>query len=253
MIEWFILICFFLLGIILGSFYNVLGLRIPKNESIVFPGSHCTKCNHDLKWYDLIPLFSYLFLKGKCRYCHSKISWLYPFNEFVCGLLFSVSYYSFGFSYELIIALTLSSLLVLVIASDVTYMIIPDRFTFISSLIIIVVKLLDIGVMDTLIAIGSGLISFSLMYLLMMLGNFLFKKETLGGADIKLMFLIGLVVHPIIAMLVVVIASFIALPSSLIVYYKNKEHAIAFGPFLVIGLLIMYFTKINVMDIINFL
>ena len=142
MIDWFYYIAFFILGSVLGSFYNVLGLRIPNNESIVFPNSHCPTCGYELKWYELIPIFSFLFLKGKCSNCKQKISWLYPINELFCGILFLVSYYSYGFSLELVIALALSSLLVLVIASDITYMIIPDRFIVSVSILIIVVKLI---------------------------------------------------------------------------------------------------------------
>lgn len=253
MMEFIYYIAFFILGSVLGSFYNVLGLRIPNNESIVYPSSHCPKCGHELKWYELFPIFSFLFLGGKCKKCKEKISWLYPFNELSCGLLFFISYYSFGFSLELIIALTLSSLLILVIASDMTYMIIPDRFTVISAIIIIIVKLFSIGLKGTLIAVLYGILSFVLMYMIMKLGEFLFKKECLGGADIKLMFVVGLVLDPFMALMVIVVASLIALPSSMIIYFKNKEHVIPFGPFIVIGLLIIYFSKINIFDIINFL
>lgn len=250
MIELLYYLIFFILGSVFGSFYNVLGLRLPNNESVVFPSSHCPKCNHELKWYELIPILSFIFLKGRCKECKEKISLLYPMNELFCGILFVVSYYSYGFSLELIIALTLSSLLVLVIASDLTYMIIPDSFTIVSSLIIIVVKLLSAGVMDTLVSIGYGIISFGIMYLIMKLGTWLFKKDCMGGADIKLMFVVGLALDPLLAMLVIVIASVLALPGALYAYFKNKEHMIPFGPFLVLGLLILYFTKFNMYDLL---
>ena len=251
MIELLYYLIFFILGSVFGSFYNVLGLRLPNNESVVFPSSHCPKCNHELKWYELIPILSFIFLKGRCKECKEKISLLYPLNELFCGILFVVSYYSYGFSLELIIALTLSSLLVLVIASDLTYMIIPDSFTIVSSLIIIVVRLLSAGVMDTLASIGYGILSFGIMYLIMKLGTWLFKKDCMGGADIKLMFVVGLVLDPLLAMLVIVIASVLALPGALYAYFKNKEHMIPFGPFLVLGLLILYFTKFNMYDLLT--
>jgi len=250
MIELLYYLVFFVLGITFGSFYNVLGLRIPNNESVVFPSSHCPKCNHELKWYELIPIFSFLFLKGRCKECKDKISLLYPLNELFCGILFAVSYYSYGFSLELFISLTLCSLLILVIASDLTYMIIPDSFTIVSSLIIIVVKLLSTSVTDTLVSIGYGVLSFGIMYLIMKLGTWLFKKDCLGGADIKLMFVVGLVLDPLLAMLVIVIASVLALPGAVYAYLKNKEHMIPFGPFLVLGLLILYFTKFNMYDLL---
>ena len=93
------LISFFLIGAVLGSFYNVLGSRIPKGESIVKPRSHCEKCGHILKWYELIPVFSFLFLRGRCSKCKVKLSWLYPFSEVFCGILFAISYYSYGFTW----------------------------------------------------------------------------------------------------------------------------------------------------------
>lgn len=250
MIELLYYLIFFILGSIFGSFYNVLGLRLPNNESVVFPNSHCPKCNHELKWYELIPIISFLFLKGRCKECKEKISLLYPLNELFCGILFVVSYYSYGFSLELIIALTLSSLLILVIASDLTYMIIPDSFTIVSSLIIIVVKFFCVGIIDTLVSIGYGVISFGIMYLIMKLGTWLFKKDCIGGADIKLMFVVGLALDPLLAMLVIVIASILALPGALYAYFKNSEHMIPFGPFLVLGLLILYFTKFNMYDLL---
>lgn len=251
MMSFMYYIIFFILGSVLGSFYNVLGLRIPNNESIIFPNSHCPKCGHELKWYELIPIFSFLFLNGKCSSCKQKISWLYPLNEFFCGILFVISYYSYGFSLDLIIALSISSLLILVIASDLTYMIIPDRFTIIVSIIIIVIKLFGVGLVETLISIGYGVFSFGIMFLIMKVGTILFKKECLGGADIKLMFVVGLVLDPLLSLLVIVIASFIALPSALFAYFKNREHMIPFGPFIVLGLLILYFTKFNMFDLLN--
>ena len=104
----------FIIGTVFGSFYNVVGYRIPNNESIVFPGSHCTKCGHELKFYELIPIFSYIFLKGKCHKCHDKISLFYPFFEFLTGLLFALSYVSYGFSLELIIVLTFISMMIII-------------------------------------------------------------------------------------------------------------------------------------------
>ena len=86
-----------MLGLVLGSFYNVLGYRLPKKESIVFPSSHCPNCNHQLKFWDLIPVLSYIFLQGKCHYCKKKISIIYPIIELATAILFVTSYYIFGF------------------------------------------------------------------------------------------------------------------------------------------------------------
>ena len=237
------------MGTILGSFFNVLGMRIPRKEDVLFSRSHCENCNHILKWYELIPIISFIIQKGKCRECQTKLSYFYPFSEFFLGILFLVSYYSFGFSYELIIALTLSSTFILVMVSDLNYLLIPDRFIIIPSIIIFLVTILNKGIMESLIQIGYGIISFSFMYLVMLLGNFIFKKESLGGADIKLMFLVGLSLSPLLSVVVILLESIIALPVSIFLLMKNKEHVIPYGPFLMVGLLIVYFTKMNIEEI----
>lgn len=250
--ETLYIICFFLLGSILGSFYNVLGLRVVKHESIIKPRSHCEKCGHVLKWYEMIPILSFIFLKGKCRNCKTKLSWLYLFSEVFSGLLFAISYYSFGFSYILLIALIISSLLIIVTVSDLTYMIIPDRFIVISSILILIIKLIGFGPKELLNTILSGIISFGVMYLIMRFGSFMFKKEAMGGADVKLMFVVGICTEPLLSLIVMVVASVIALPISLVLLVKEKEHAIPFGPFILIGLLVVFFTKLDSMAILKF-
>lgn len=244
---------FFLFGICFGSFYNVLGMRIPKGESIIKPKSHCESCNHELEWFELIPILSFLIQGGKCRNCKAKLSLFYPFIELATGILFFVSYYSFGFSYNLIIALSLVSLFMLVIVSDLSYLIIPDSFIIVPSIIILIMKVFDLGFIGGLTQLGFGLISFIFMYLIMLLGNKLFKKESLGGADIKLMFLTGLVLDPMLSVMVIFLASIIALPISIFLLIKNKEHVIPFGPFIVLGLLIVFFLKITATEIFEFL
>ena len=244
---------FFLFGICFGSFYNVLGMRIPKGESIIKPKSHCESCNHELEWFELIPILSFLIQGGKCRNCKAKLSLFYPFIELATGILFFVSYYSFGFSYNLIIALSLVSLFMLVIVSDLSYLIIPDSFIIVPSIIILIMKIFDLGFIAGLTQFGFGLISFIFMYLIMLLGNKLFKKESLGGADIKLMFLTGLVLDPMLSVMVIFLASIIALPISIFLLIKNKEHVIPFGPFIVLGLLIVFFLKITATEIFEFL
>ena len=104
----------FIIGTIFGSFYNVVGYRIPKGESIVYPPSHCTNCNHKLTFFELIPVLSYIFQKGKCKHCHQKISLFYPIFETLTGVLFVLSYISYGLTPELIIALTFVSLMIII-------------------------------------------------------------------------------------------------------------------------------------------
>ena len=242
-------VMFFVVGTLFGSYFNLVANRIPKGESTLFPRSHCENCHHTLSWYELIPIISFIIQKGRCRECNVKLSLFYPLIEIFTGILFFVSYYSFGFSYNLIISLAISSTLVLVIVSDLNYLIIPDRFIIIPSIIIFIVTILNKGLLDALIQLGYGIIGFIIMYLIMILGNFLFKKESLGGADIKLMFLVGLVLNPFLLIVVIFLASIIALPVSLFLLIKNDEHVIPFGPFIMIGFLIVFFTKLNITEI----
>ena len=182
--EYYYLAVFFILGSVMGSFYNVVGERLPNGESILKPKySYCPNCKKRLKWYELIPIFSYIIQLGKCKTCKKEIPIMYLFIEIVTGALFAVSYYSFGISYELVISLALVSFFSIVIVSDLTYMIIPDEVTIITSLIIIIANFLNLGLKDGAIQLGYGIITFTFMYLVMLMGNFLFKKESLGGAD----------------------------------------------------------------------
>ena len=120
------IIAFFILGTILGSFFMVVAERIPRGESIITPPSHCDKCNHRLSPIELIPIFSYIIQGGKCRNCKTKLSIFYPLYELVSGILFSLTYISYGLTPQLIIALTFVSMLLIIVLSDIEYMIISD-------------------------------------------------------------------------------------------------------------------------------
>src|SRR4051812_148795 len=121
----FIYIYLFVLGAVLGSFFNVVGLRVPEKQSIVRPRSHCPSCKRTLDAKDLVPVLSYIFLRGKCRSCGSRISAVYPAVELATGLLFMLAFYRVGLTGELAVALTFISLLVIIFVSDIAYMIIP--------------------------------------------------------------------------------------------------------------------------------
>ena len=231
----------FIIGIIFGSFYNVVGLRLPDGESIIKPGSHCPKCNHKLSWYENIPVLSYIFLKGKCKNCKQKISFIYPAIELLTGVLFTASYIIFGLTYEFAIALILSSLVSIIFVSDSKYMIINDSPLIISGILITIIKI--IGLKETIYSILSGLLIFIIVYLLMLLGNFLFKKESLGGGDIKLSFIAGLTLGPILGVFYIILASFLAFPYAMYISVKGEEGMLPFGPFLVTSMLLLYFNS----------
>lgn len=247
------LIIFFLLGLFMGSFLTVVGLRVPKHENFISGRSYCDECKHNLSFLDMIPIISFLLLRGKCRYCKKNIDPLSTYMEAFAAILFALSYLIFGFSYELFIALGIVSLLIIISVSDISYYIIPDEVLIFFTGYFLIILTLSNGVMSTLVNILSGFVMFIIMYTIMLLGNFLFKKESLGGGDIKLMFVIGLILSPLPSLFVIFFGSLIALPISVIILVRKKTKLIPFGPFLIIAFLVIYFTKIDTNMILNFL
>ena len=244
---------FFVLGTLMGSFFTVIGLRLPKHEDFIKNHSYCDECKHKLSLLDMIPILSFFFLKKKCRYCHKSIDSLSTYMEFFTGVLFALAYFVFGFSYELFIALGIIALLVILSVSDVTYLIIPDEILIFFSGFFLILITLKSGVVVALFSILSGIIMFLIMYAIMLIGNFIFKKESLGGGDIKLMFVIGLILNPFLGLIVVFIASFIALPVSFIILLKRGQKLVPFGPFLLIAFMFIYFTKLDMRMILDFI
>lgn len=239
------IIFMFILGTVFGSFFNVVGYRLPKGESIISPPSHCPNCKKRLKWYELFPIFSFIIQGGKCRKCHKKISWFYPIFETACGVLFVLAFVSFEFDPKIIVALTFISMLIIIVVSDYHYMIIPDEvLIFFGVLLILEIGIID-GFSEMIIAIGHGLLAFLTMWGIKLLGDFMFKKESMGGGDIKLMFIFGLVLSFPMSMVSIFLASLIGLPVSLIIMKKSKSHEIPFGPFLAIGAVIILLLQIN--------
>ncbi len=245
----------FIFGTILGSFYNVVGYRLPKGESLISPSSHCTNCNHKLGPLELIPIFSFLFLGGKCKKCGQKISWFYPIFEFSTGVLFALSYIVFGPTIDFFIAITFVSTLLVVVLSDYKYMIIPDEVVIFSSIVLLIEIFIKSGLKGVGYSLLSGFISAFVMFMLKVLGDHLFKKESMGGGDIKLLFIFGLVINYPMAILSIFLGSFIGLPISIYILYKEKTNIIPFGPFLSVAALIIYFTNIDlkwILDVLTF-
>ncbi len=245
------IIVFFIFGAVFGSFYNVVGYRIPKNESLVYPSSHCTNCGHKLKFYELIPIFSFLFLGGKCSKCKQKISWFYTIFELLTAILFALCYVVFKNNImELIISLTFVSLMVIICVSDFNFMIIPDCVLIFFSLLILI-QLFIINGFDAWKNLLDGILSFGSMFLIKIFGDFLFKKESMGGGDIKLMFIIGMVLGWVNAMCSIFIGSIIGLPIAILILLKSKNHELPFGPLLAIGSLIILFTHFDISELVR--
>ncbi|MBQ9071552.1 MAG: prepilin peptidase [Bacilli bacterium] len=248
-----IILLFFIVGTIFGSFYNVVGYRLPKGESLLYPSSHCTKCNHKLGPLELIPILSYLFLGGKCKKCKDKISCFYPLFEFFSGLLFALSFIVYGFSLDCLLSIVFISMLLIIIISDYQTMIIPDSILIVFSAMIIIIKFFMSGIEFVGISLLHSLGSFIFMLLLKLFGDFLFKKESMGGGDIKLLAVFGLMFGFPMSIVSVFIAAIIGLPVSLIMLKKQTTHEIPFGPFLAISAILIVLLKLDINTIINLL
>lgn len=247
------LIIFFVFGSIMGSFYHVIATRLSNGLSIIKPSSHCEKCKHELKWYELIPIISYLIQMGKCRKCKTKLPLSYFLMEICTGILFAVCYHVFDTPIEIAISIIFVSSLIIIIISDIEYMIILDEVLIVAILSIITLDVINIGMYQTSIKILYGAGAFITMLLIKKIGDIIFKQESLGGGDIKLMFLIGLVIGYEMSICNIFFATFIAFPIALFLLVTKKDNIIPFGPFLSMSAIILYIWGINFTDIINFI
>ena len=251
--EVFYLVTFFVFGAVMGSFFHVVATRLSMDQSIISPGSHCPRCGHMLKWYENIPIISYLMLRGRCSGCNSRIPLSYLVVEIITGALFAVCYHSFGMTVDLLVGLVFISSLVTVIISDIEYMIILDEVLIVATLLIAVIYIVFLGLEEAAYHIYSGVGGFLVMYAIKVLGDRAFKKESLGGGDIKLMFLFGMVLGLPMSICTIFLATFIAFPIALIILFSNKENVIPFGPFLSMAAILIFISKVDIMEILNFL
>lgn len=236
--EAFIITYIAILGLFIGSFLNVVGLRIPRGESIVTPPSHCPSCNHRLGFVDLVPVFSYLFLRGRCRHCGVKISPLYALFELITALLFVYTYYQFGFQLEVIVAWCFISILVTITISDLHTKLIPDKIVFTGMALLLMLRIFahPLPYLDYVIGffLGGGL-----FYLVAVV-----SKGGMGGGDIKLLAMIGLALGWKLTLITIVLSSVIGLVISgilIVLGIIKRKEPIAFGPFIAIAAMIAYY------------
>lgn len=242
--EVYIMILITILGAIFGSFLGCMGYRIPNKIKVSLPSSFCPNCGKPLKWYMNIPILSYIFLKGKCAYCKKPINFIYPFVEITCALLFLCNYLLYDFTFEFFICTILVCALMVTIVSDFLYYYISDRVIVISAFAILITLYVFLNTKEIFYHILSAGIVFLIMLFIKFIGNKIFKKESLGDGDIKLMSIVGLSVGLTNSVVALFLASVSGLLFSLIILKKNKEGIIPFGPFLLLGaLLSIYFNE----------
>ncbi|WP_423799220.1 prepilin peptidase [Neobacillus sp. SAB-20_R2A] len=239
-------ILLFLYGLLLGSFFNVVGLRVPLKQSIISPRSACLTCGHQLTPLELIPVISYLFQKGKCRGCQSRISPIYPTMELLTGVLFAVVPLVVGWSGELVVALTLISLFMIIIVSDIHYMIIPDKILIWFAGIFLLERIFFPlnPWWDSLLGAVTG---FTLLLVIAIV-----SKGGMGFGDVKLYAVLGFVLGFKLVLLSFFLSTLYgAVIGGLALLFRivNKRQPIPFGPFIAAGTLTAYFWGL---DIINF-
>jgi leader peptidase (prepilin peptidase)/N-methyltransferase len=232
----------FVFGTIIGSFLNVLIYRIPLKLDFVKGRSFCPHCHHELTALDLFPVFSFLFLKGKCRYCGEKISWRYPLIELLTGILFALSYLRFGNTWMSLIGMALAADLIVLSMIDIDTMEFDDGFSIFVLILGIIAFAIQPGtVMFTLL--GMFVISIPMYILAVLTGGF-------GGADIKLMGAAGLLLgfpNIIVAFFLGVIFGGIQ-AVFLLKKGKDRKSMMPFGPHLAIGIFIAFIAAKPILD-----
>ena len=239
----------FVLGAVVGSFLNVCIYRLPRDMSIVMPPSHCPGCGARLSPFDMIPLFSYLFLRGKCRQCGKAISAKYPVVELITALVFVALSFIYGPTADLVFSLILISSLIVVFFADLETQIIPDQV----SVVILgsgLAKFYFYG--DLLGSLTGAIAGFILMYGFYRLGSALYKQEAMGGGDIKLAAALGaffgwqsLLLCLFLSFLIGAVVS-IALMAAKI---KKRTDVIPFGPAMVMAAVIVLFLGKTILNI----
>jgi leader peptidase (prepilin peptidase)/N-methyltransferase len=237
------LLVLFVVGAFIGSFLNVCIYRLPRGESVVWPGSHCPSCNQPVAPYDNVPLLSYFLLLGKCRRCRAPISMQYPLVEVLNGLVYVLVAWRFGLTWPAMAYAAFCSALIVISGIDLEHQIIPDRITLpgLAIGLVAAATILPITLVNAVIgvAVGGGL-----LWLLAWLSPYLFGKEGMGGGDIKLMGMVGAFLGWKPALLTIMlgaIAGSVLGITLIAIKLLRRDQYIPFGPFLALGAIVALF------------
>jgi len=247
---------FFIFGAVIGSFLNVCIVRLPLEKSIVAPRSHCLFCKTTIPWYDNIPFVSFILLRGRCRFCKARISSRYFLVELLTAVFFVLFYRYFGLSPVLFAYLIMLCAFIISTFIDFEHRIIPDEISVGGMLAGIVLSFfipalhgMDkaglSGIWPHLSSLGLSLLGVFVgggsIYLMGVIGDIVFRKESMGGGDVKLMALVGAFLGWKLALLTFFLAPFFGAFYGLAEKIRTKDSAIAYGPFLVMGALVSLF------------
>ncbi|MBY7143863.1 prepilin peptidase [Virgibacillus sp. NKC19-3] len=234
----FFIVLFFLFGLIFGSFFNVLGLRIPKNQTFIMDRSICPGCRHILSWYELIPVISYVIQLGKCRHCRGEITPIYPIMEITTGFLFMYSYMMIGLQLELITALLLVSMLIIILVSDIKYMLIPNKILLFFLPLIILMRIIQ-PLDPWWSALAGGLLGFIIIALIILV-----SRGGMGAGDMKLFGLLGIILGIEKVLLAFFLSCIIgAVIGVILLLFKiiDRKQQVPFGPYIVVAAFLTYF------------
>jgi len=229
MTEIVIGVAVFVFGTLIGSFLNVVIYRIPKGESIVFPASKCQSCQTPLKWYHNIPIFSWLFLRGKCAFCNDPIAKQYPIVELLTGLIFLLLYLKLGFVWYLpFVAASFASLFALVMI-DFKYMAVPDNVNFAALLFALIQPDFIHAAINAALAAGG-------LYLVGLLSSWLARRQAMGGADVIVAGTMGALLGFPNFFVAIFLSAILAIIPAMI----WREKGVPFVPFLAMATFIVY-------------
>jgi len=240
MIETTLGILVFIFGIMIGSFLNVVIYRIPKNESIAFPSSKCQSCQTPLKWYHNIPIFSWLFLGGKCAFCNDPIAKQYPIVEFITGIIFIALFYKVGLVwYFPFVAASFAALFALVMI-DFKYMAVPDSVNFAALAFALVQPNFLDAVLYAAIAAGG-------LYLIGLFSSLLARKQAMGGADVIVAGTMGALLGFPNFFVAIFLSALLAMIPAII----WREKGVPFVPFLALATFIVYLYSIQATQLLE--
>ena len=233
----------FIFGMCIGSFLNVCIYRLPNSKSIVFPPSACPECRKPIRFYDNIPVLSYLLLKGKCRFCQTSISIRYPLVEMMAGLFALGVYLKFGATLEALITYAFIAALIVVLYIDIDHYIIPDSITLPGILVGLAASFFmnKMNYLDSLLGI---LIGGGTLWLVAFSYQLLTKKEGMGGGDIKLLAMIGAFIGWKGVLLTIFLSSLIGTLANIpgmLLSKKFFNYKLPFGPFIAVAAIIDVF------------